>query len=66
MKDLSSSLVSMSQSIQTYQKAQEELMDAFIRLLADAIDTKSPYTGGHCQRVCPRDCCHACKESSNL
>ncbi|WP_394252636.1 HD domain-containing phosphohydrolase [Vibrio profundi] len=30
---------------------QKALMDAFIKLLASAIDTKSPYTGGHCQRV---------------
>ena len=30
---------------------QEELLDAFIRLIAGAIDAKSPYTGGHCQRV---------------
>ena len=51
MVDLSESLVNMSQSIQSYQKAQEELMDSFIRLIADAIDAKSPYTGGHCQRV---------------
>ena len=27
------------------------LLDAFISLIAAAIDTKSPYTGGHCQRV---------------
>jgi HD-GYP domain-containing protein (c-di-GMP phosphodiesterase class II) len=27
------------------------LLDAFIRLIAGAIDAKSPYTGGHCQRV---------------
>ena len=51
MVDLSDSLVSMSQSIQDYQKAQEELMDSFIRLIADAIDAKSAYTGGHCHRV---------------
>lgn len=31
--------------------AQKELMDALIRLLAGAIDAKSPYTGGHCERV---------------
>ncbi len=30
---------------------QEALLDAFIRLIAGAIDAKSPYTGGHCQRV---------------
>ena len=51
IRDLSDSLVSMSQSIQDYQKAQQELMDSFIRLIADAIDAKSSYTGGHCQRV---------------
>jgi hypothetical protein len=27
------------------------LFEAFIRLIADAIDAKSPYTGGHCARV---------------
>jgi HD-GYP domain-containing protein (c-di-GMP phosphodiesterase class II) len=31
--------------------AQKELLEAFIRLVAGAIDAKSPYTGGHCQRV---------------
>ncbi|SDU16618.1 HD domain-containing phosphohydrolase [Halopseudomonas salegens] len=30
---------------------QQRLLDAMIRLLADAIDAKSPYTGGHCERV---------------
>ncbi len=32
-------------------KAQKDLLDAFIQLIAGAIDAKSPYTGGHCQRV---------------
>ena len=32
-------------------KAQSELRDALIHILAGAIDAKSPYTGGHCQRV---------------
>ncbi|MBH9578897.1 HD domain-containing protein [Inhella sp. 1Y17] len=32
-------------------KAQRQLFDAVIRLMADAIDAKSPYTGGHCERV---------------
>jgi HD-GYP domain-containing protein (c-di-GMP phosphodiesterase class II) len=31
--------------------AQRELMDALIRLIAGAIDAKSPHTGGHCERV---------------
>ena len=32
-------------------QAQRDLFDAFIRLLAGAIDAKSPHTGGHCERV---------------
>lgn len=32
-------------------KSQKELFEAFIQLLAGAIDAKSPYTGGHCKRV---------------
>lgn len=30
---------------------QQRLMESIIRLLATAIDAKSPYTGGHCDRV---------------
>ncbi len=29
----------------------EELFESFIKLINTAIDEKSPYTGGHCQRV---------------
>ena len=29
----------------------KDLFESFIKLIADAIDEKSPYTGGHCQRV---------------
>jgi HD-GYP domain-containing protein (c-di-GMP phosphodiesterase class II) len=29
----------------------KRLFESFIKLIADAIDEKSPYTGGHCQRV---------------
>ena len=36
---------------QRLQARQKNLLDAFIKLLAGAIDAKSPYTGGHCQRV---------------
>jgi len=32
-------------------KMQEALLHSFIKLIAGAIDAKSPYTGGHCQRV---------------
>jgi len=40
-------------SIETRQliESQKTLFDAVIRLMADAIDAKSPYTGGHCERV---------------
>jgi HD-GYP domain-containing protein (c-di-GMP phosphodiesterase class II) len=31
--------------------AQKALMDSMIQIIAGAIDTKSPYTGGHCERV---------------
>lgn len=31
--------------------SQRRLLDSFIELIAAAIDAKSPYTGGHCQRV---------------
>ncbi len=31
--------------------SQRALFDAVIRLMADAIDAKSAYTGGHCERV---------------
>ena len=51
LHELSASLLQMSESIRAYQRAQKELMDAFIKLIADAIDAKSPYTGGHCKRV---------------
>jgi len=32
-------------------EAQRRLLDSFIRLIAAAIDAKSPFTGEHCQRV---------------
>ena len=37
--------------VKALEKAQEELLDSFIELIADAIDAKSKYTGGHCKRV---------------
>ncbi|MBX3185037.1 MAG: GAF domain-containing protein [Polyangiaceae bacterium] len=30
---------------------QRKLLESFIKLIAAAIDAKSPYTGGHCERV---------------
>ena len=32
-------------------EAQKELMDSMIKIIAGAIDAKSPYTGNHCKRV---------------
>ena len=32
-------------------ESQQALMDSLFRLIAGAIDAKSPYTGGHCERV---------------
>lgn len=32
-------------------RSQRDLFDAFIKMMAQAIDAKSPYTGNHCQRV---------------
>ncbi len=32
-------------------KAQRDLLDSLIHMIAGAIDAKSPYTHGHCQRV---------------
>ncbi|MDG2070507.1 MAG: HD domain-containing phosphohydrolase [Pseudomonadales bacterium] len=32
-------------------ESQKKLLDSFIELMASAVDAKSPYTGGHCQRV---------------
>ncbi|WP_105258686.1 HD domain-containing phosphohydrolase [Pseudoalteromonas sp. T1lg88] len=48
---LSQSLVNMSESICDFEAGQKELLDSFIQLIAQAIDEKSPYTGGHCARV---------------
>lgn len=45
--------VSAASSLETREliKAQKDLFEAFIKLIASAIDAKSPYTGGHCARV---------------
>jgi HD-GYP domain-containing protein (c-di-GMP phosphodiesterase class II)/ABC-type amino acid transport substrate-binding protein len=51
LDELSGSMVDMVESIQAHELAQRKLMDSFIELIAQAIDDKSPYTGGHCKRV---------------
>jgi HD-GYP domain-containing protein (c-di-GMP phosphodiesterase class II) len=45
--ELQNKLVEVTQ----LQVAQKDLLDAFIKLIAGAIDAKSRYTGGHCNRV---------------
>ena len=50
-KHLSKSLLTMSQSIQIYQEEQAKLLNSIVKLIAEAIDAKSSYTGGHCERV---------------
>lgn len=46
-----SSLAAVALTNQQLIRAQRELFDAFIALMSEAIDAKSAYTGGHCQRV---------------
>ncbi len=46
-----SDFVSLSFEGQDLIAKQKELLNSFISLIAGAIDTKSPYTGAHCQRV---------------
>ena len=60
-RDISPALVGFTEALSTTAAvsiearqlivAQKELFDAFIKLIAGAIDTKSPYTGAHCARV---------------
>lgn len=45
------SQAALSLNNQLLLRAQRELLNAFIELIAGAIDAKSAYTGGHCQRV---------------
>ncbi|MBL4829343.1 MAG: transporter substrate-binding domain-containing protein [Aliivibrio sp.] len=49
--DLSESILRMSENLRKHEKQQEEFIESFIRLIAQAIDDKSHYTAGHCNRV---------------
>ncbi|MEL7290386.1 MAG: HD domain-containing phosphohydrolase [Pseudomonadota bacterium] len=51
LHQLSRSMCNMAKSLDCYQQEQQVFIDSFIQLVADAIDEKSPYTGGHCMRV---------------
>lgn len=53
-RDLAESLASQAAVALTNNRLieeQRELFEAFIKLIAGAIDEKSPYTGGHCRRL---------------
>ena len=51
VKELNSSMVEISQTIEEYQAQQKQMTDLFIKQIAQAIDDKSPYTFGHANRV---------------
>lgn len=51
LNELAVSMTEMAGSICSHEESQRLLMDSFIQLIAEAIDEKSPYTGGHCARV---------------
>ena len=44
-------MVTMTEAVKEYEEAQRALLDAVIKLIAQAIDDKSPYTASHCARV---------------
>lgn len=46
-----SSTAAIALNTQRLLDEQKSLLESFIQLIAGAIDAKSPYTGGHCQRV---------------
>lgn len=45
------SLAAVALNTQALIAAQRALFDSFIKVIAHSIDAKSPYTGGHCERV---------------
>jgi HD-GYP domain-containing protein (c-di-GMP phosphodiesterase class II) len=51
MVEALASLAAVALDNQQLINQQRELFDSFISLMSEAIDAKSDYTGGHCQRV---------------
>ncbi|PSW20763.1 phosphohydrolase [Photobacterium sanctipauli] len=49
--ELSRDVKDMAQALEKHEEAQEAFVESFIKLIAQAIDDKSPYTAGHCNRV---------------
>ena len=51
LQSLNDLMIEISQSIKKYQTKQKQQIESFIKLTAQAIDHKSPYTLGHANRV---------------
>ncbi|MBQ4833942.1 transporter substrate-binding domain-containing protein [Pseudoalteromonas sp. MMG010] len=51
VKRLSLAIKKMSNHLHRHEISQRNLIDSMVKLIAQAIDEKSPYTGGHCNRV---------------
>ncbi|WP_040889865.1 HD domain-containing phosphohydrolase [Vibrio ezurae] len=51
LDELSNSIQTTADALNHYEIQQQEFVDSFIQLIAQAIDDKSPYTAGHCNRV---------------
>ena len=49
--ELSVAVKGMSEEIKQHEQTQEAFVESFIKLIAQAIDDKSAYTAGHCNRV---------------
>ncbi|KJG36373.1 hypothetical protein UA32_16970 [Photobacterium angustum] len=49
--DLSESIFKLAHQVQAHDAEMDEFIDSFIHVIANAIDDKSPYTAGHCNRV---------------
>ena len=51
ISQLSESIEELAEQLQKHEKQQDALLDAIVQIIARAIDDKSPYTAGHCNRV---------------
>lgn len=51
IESLAKAMLRMGKAVEQHEKNQKALIESFIQLIAEAIDDKSPYTAGHCERV---------------
>ncbi|TCN91238.1 HD domain-containing phosphohydrolase [Vibrio crassostreae] len=49
--ELSVAVKEMAMELKRHEQRQEAFVESFVKLIAQAIDDKSPYTAGHCNRV---------------